>query len=376
MSFSNLFNLPAGPYFLSHSVGCLSKQSELSLAENFLTPWKLSGGDAWPDWLQTVDLFCASLAKLFNAKAADFCPQTNLSSAFTKWLMALPMENSQVGKRKILIHEDAFPSMGYVAQAMQQFGFELVFIPAFESAVNIQTWQRYIQKDIDCVLATHVHSNTGQVAPVEAIGQLCKQQSCYLAVDVAQSAGILPIDLHRWDVDALFGSCVKWLCGGPGAGFMWVNPNTVEQLKPIDVGWFSHSDPFEMEIKRFAYAPDAKRFWGGTPNIAPYALALGSLQTLLEIGQNTVFAHNRKLAEYFLATLDEGAMQPIDLANVGGTLCIELPASRITAISQRLKKQNCYFDTRGNVMRLSFHVYNSMQQIDLLIAAFKHNSGD
>ncbi|MEP4891179.1 MAG: aminotransferase class V-fold PLP-dependent enzyme [Aliiglaciecola sp.] len=370
MSFNELFNLPPNPYFLSHSVGCLGKKSELSLAENFLTPWKLSGGDAWQHWLHTVDLFCTGLGQLFNADSRDFCPQTNLSSGFTKWLMALPKDTAETAKRKVLIHEDAFPSMGYVAQAMQQLDFELVFIPASESACKIDTWQRYIETDIYCVLATHVHSNTGEVSPIQSIAQICKQHSCYLAVDVAQSAGILPIDLNCWDVDVIFGSSVKWLCGGPGAGFMWVNPKTVEQLQPIDVGWFSHRDPFAMEIKDFQYANDAKRFWGGTPNIAPYALALGGLQTILDIGQASIFAHNRRLAKTFLQTVSQSLSQPVDLQNNGGTLCLELPETRISAISQGLKKRHCYFDTRGNVIRLSFHIYNSEQEVELLTEVF------
>ncbi|WP_460311704.1 hypothetical protein [Aliiglaciecola aliphaticivorans] len=162
MSYADLFNLPASPYFLSHSVGCLAKKSELSLAENFLTPWKLSGGDAWQNWLNTVELFCTALGQLLNANSADFCPQTNLSSGLTKWLMALPTHSHKIRKRKVLMHEDAFPSMGYVVKAMQPLGFELVLIPAAESAANIQTWQRYVHGDIHCVLATHVHSNQGR----------------------------------------------------------------------------------------------------------------------------------------------------------------------------------------------------------------------
>ncbi|GAB2680855.1 hypothetical protein GCM10027170_08670 [Aliiglaciecola aliphaticivorans] len=211
---------------------------------------------------------------------------------------------------------------------------------------------------------------SGQVSPIQSIAQLCRQQSCHFAVDVAQSAGILPIDLSLWDVDVVFGSSVKWLCGGPGAGFMWLNPQSIEQLTPMDVGWFSHSDPFAMEITDFQYANGAKRFWGGTPNIAPYALALGSLQTILKIGLKTIFAHNRRLIELFLQGVNEGLLHPVDLANMGGTLCLEMPATRSEAICQRLDSHNCYFDTRGNVMRLSFHIYNSEQEVALLTDVF------
>lgn len=373
MSAASLFNLPEGHYFLSHSVGCLPKKAETSLAENFLTPWKMSGGDAWPIWLDTIDAFCASLGKLLHGQEPDFCPQSNLSSGFTKWLMSLPETQSikTATKRKILIHQTAFPSMGFVCNAMQKMGFELVFIPASEPVSNKETWEQAINKDVFCVLATHVHSNTGAVAPIEHIAMLCEKYNSYFAVDIAQSAGILPINLTSWNADAVFGSCVKWLCGGPGAGFMWVNPQTTEMLSPIDVGWFSHQNPFEMDINHFQYAQGAKRFWGGTPNVAPFALARGSVETLLEIGQQNIFAHNRRLANELLINIEDCLQASIDLENNGGTLCIELPDANINMLESELQRQHCYFDVRGNVMRFSFHIYNTLPQIELLIEAIR-----
>ena len=107
----SLFNVPEGIYLLSHSVGCLPTLGEKHLLENYLSSWKTSGGDAWPNWLGVIDNFNQELAKMLGANPDDFCPQSNLSSGLTKYLTAMPLNKS---KNKILMHGSAFPSMGFV----------------------------------------------------------------------------------------------------------------------------------------------------------------------------------------------------------------------------------------------------------------------
>ena len=372
MSHANLFHVPENPYFLSHSVGCLPKSSEQVLADRFTTPWKKSGGDAWGNWLGVVDDFCLALSQLLGGQATDFCPQTNLSSGFSKFLLALPQ--AEGNRNRIVMDANAFPSMGFVVKGLESLGFELVLLEHQVAHDPLQTWQACLDESVLCALVTHVHSNTGSVSDVARITQLCAQQDIYSVVDIAQSAGILPIDVTKWNADCVLGSCVKWLCGGPGAGFMWVNPRLINRLNPVDVGWFSHQNPFEWDIRHFEYAQSAKRFWGGTPNVAPFALALNGINTIKEIGVAHVFEHNRGLVEPVLQALQSMLLTPIDLSQTGGTLCLQFDDSALNTVRRRLDRVNkldgqaCHYDTRGNTIRLSFHVYNSQQDADVLVS--------
>jgi selenocysteine lyase/cysteine desulfurase len=363
-----LFNLPDGPYFLSHSVGCLPKSAEKYLAKDLLQPWKDAGGAAWPAWLNTIEQFKAQLALLLNGEPQDICPQINLSSALTKLLCALPPARKK--KYTVLMHANAFPSMGFVVKALANQGFVLKLIEPEVAVDDLKHWQQQITDDVCCVLITHVFSNTGQVSPVEQIVALAKHNASLAIVDVAQSVGILNIDLGRWQADAVIGSCVKWLCGGPGAGFLWVAPNLVKTLHPIDVGWFSHQTPFEFEINHFCYDDTANRFWGGTPSIAPYALALAGLTLLNEIGVHTVYAHNRALVRTFLGLVPHRLAQSFDLKKIGGTLCLTVPSIAVEPLQQALINQKCYFDIRHNTFRLSFHLYNHSQEVQQLGETF------
>ncbi len=347
----DLYTVPRGIYLASHSVGAQSKRGKARLEELFVNPWNNKGGEGWYDWLSLIDDFNAALSQLLGGQPEDFCPQVNLSSGLTKYLMALQPSSTP---RKIVMHASAFPSMGFVVGALAHLGFELSLIPSQLPAGDPQIWADAINDGADCALITHVHSNTGVRSPVGDITKICREKGVVSIVDIAQSAGVIPINLNAWQADMVIGSCVKWLCGGPGAGFMWVNANHSDTLSPRDVGWFSHENPFEFDIQDFRYAEGAKRFWGGTPSAAPYAFALGGIETALEIGVDTIREHNIALMQ---------TVKPeIGPAGTGGTLCIPISDAQDTA----LKAAGCQFDRRGDVARLSFHIYNSRDEANIV----------
>jgi selenocysteine lyase/cysteine desulfurase len=350
------FHMPGpGPYALTHSVGCLPKLSVDALHKSFLQPWQLKGGDAWDSWLWAVESFRESLAALLGGNAADYCPQSNLSSGLAKLLPALPQSK---GRAVVLAAEDTFPSLAFVLQRAGRTGFDTRLIPRAHDPSSVTTWADALTCDVAAALVTHAHSNTGLVAPVAKIAALCRERGIHCIVDVAQSAGILPLSVDEFGADVILGSCVKWLCGGPGAGFMWIRQGLVGQLAPADVGWFSHADPFEFDVNSFKYAADARRFWGGTPSVAPFALAAESIRLITGIGIDVVRSHNLALMEAFRAELPAHWRGRIDLSRIGGTICLGVEDAQ-SAVVRALRANAVRVDYRGAVTRLSFHIYNT-----------------
>lgn len=356
-----------GPYLLTHSVGCLPRESHAALLREYLDTWAQQGGDAWPHWLGQIDGFRQALARVLGGEAAHFCPQVNLSSALSKLLGALP---APAGTRRVwLAHPEAFPSLGFVLARARRLGYELRLLDQARDPSDPATWEAAISGDVCAVLATHVHSNTGVVTPVEAIARLCAERDVFCVVDVAQSAGILPLRVDSLGADAVIGSCIKWLCGGPGAGFLHVGARRLAALEPIDVGWFSHADPFEFDIRHFVPAPDARRFWGGTPDVAPFLLAARSLHLLGEIGVAHVLEHCRSLQRIFIDGLPPRWRARLSTRPTRGTLCIPLGAD-FDAVTAALRRIGARFDTRGDVLRLSFHLCNEAEDADGVARAF------
>ncbi len=362
------FHVPGpGPYALSHSVGCLPYRALAALHETYLQPWETAGGDAWPQWLTVIDRYCEALAGLLGGNARAYCPQVNLSSALTKLLGALPPPAPD--RNVLLASEDCFPSLAYVLARAGHAGFRCRLLPRTIDPADVADWRDALEDaGVYGALVTHVHSNSGAVAPIEAVADACRARGILCIVDVAQSAGVLPIDVDRLGADVVLGSCVKWLCGGPGAGFMWIRAGLWESLQPVDVGWFSHARPFDGDPRVFEYAPDARRFWGGTPSIAPYALAAASVGQIAAIGIDRIQAHNLALKRALLAGLP-GELHPLpDPARTGGTVCLPL-GGHCQAVTSALRRAGVRFDVRGRTARLSFHVYNTPADVSLVLEA-------
>ena len=345
----------SGPYFLTHSIGPMTVKGRDYLSEHYLTPWEEKGGDAWPNWMTLLDRFTGALSKLTGGREDEFAHQPNLSAGLYKYLLALPCSDDPL---KIVMHASAFPSMGFVVNALPSEGYELILIPEDKPAHDPQVWGTYID-GADIALITHVHSMTGVLSPVEEIARLAKTKNVKVLVDVAQSAGLIPIHLPSWDVDAVFGSCIKWLCGGPGAGWMWVPAADLPKLTPITAGWFSHANPFEFDIRNFEFSETAKKFWDGTPSVAPYAMALGGIETVLDIGVETIRARNLELLQL--------ARPGFDFRQNGGTLCYEAGA-QADKIENKLKAMKARYDRRRDLIRLSLHVTNTDDQANRIAA--------
>ena len=347
-------------------MGCLPINVESSLSEQFFHPWETDGGGAWNQWLKSIEEFRMQLSHLFNAKPKEFCPQANVSSAFTKILSSLPTKKDKIS---LLISEHDFPTISFVAQQCKCPDVNITYIPKNQSMFNLNVWEQYLDKSIDVAFITHVTSDTSQQAPVKDILNITQGHNIVSVVDIAQSAGVLPIDLKDWNADFVIGSCIKWLCGGPGAGFLWINEDNIKSFEPADVGWFSHKNPFEFDMHHFEYADNANRFWGGTPSVIPFVIACESLKTLSSIGFESIANHNALLVDKVLGSQidqDFEIVTPHERNKRGGS--ITLRSQNNPKLFGRLKAQQVHFDMRQqNHFRFSPHIYNSHDEIDHFI---------
>lgn len=357
-----------GVYLLSHSVGRPLTSTKAQVEHGFFAPWEQAAGDPWGAWMTALSDFQAALARLLGGAAHCWCPQTNLSSALTKILFSLP---KRAGRQKILLSENDFPSLGYVAQQACSLGYELAFIPAAADHTDPAVWADAMDNQVQWVLVTQIQSNTGVQVPVAPVVAIARERGIIPVVDVAQSVGLLPIDVAKWDAGFVIGSCVKWLCGGPGAGFMWVNSEWLGVCQPQDVGWFSHENPFEFDIHQFRYHPSALRFWGGTPSVLPYVVAANSIQYFSRLGSQ-VRSHNLALSGYLIDQLDPAYLvSPSAPEWRSGTVIIHFGA-RQQAVTVELAKQQIRFDARGHGIRLSPHIYNNRDDIEAVVRAIRN----
>lgn len=360
------FHKPQGSYFLTHSIGLMPRSTSNHLEQHYFEPWKSNGDHTWPNWLKAIEHYNQALAELFNSDAELFCPQSNVSSGLAKVIQSLPKRD---GRKVIVASESDFPSAGFVLQQAQRYGFTLKLIPKTADLQSHDVWNDALTDDVHSVFITHVLYNTNARIPVEHVSKICRHRGIISMMDVAQSAGIVPIDLSKLAVDIVVGSCIKWLCGGPGAGFIWIRRDLVEELEPADVGWFSHQNPFEFDIGNFKYHATTARFWGGTPSVMAYVVATNSINLINEIGVPIIQKHNQTLSKIIRNSVPEEVISsPLGEAKSGGTVVLKFEKQDI--VEQQIRAQGIQFDRRQYGIRLSPHIYNSAAEIEQLIECF------
>lgn len=355
------FSACDGIYMLNHSVGRPPLSARDAAHAGFFNAWDEGSPELWNSWLAEIDRFRQALATSLGGKEDNYCPQTNLSSALTKILGALPRDPA----RNVLVYTAAdFPSMGFVLSMAEKAGFELRCIPADSDFGSLDPWATAIDDATAFVLVTHVHSNTSRQIDVTDVCSLARGHGAMTVVDVAQSAGVVPIDVNDWNADFVVGSCVKFLCGGPGAGFVWINDSILAECEPTDVGWFSHANPFEFDIHNFRYAENAQKFWGGTPSVLPFVVAANSIELLTNIGIEAIRSHSLALTRELIEIAGEtNVVTPLEDDHRGGTVVLHF-GDKQENVLKALQDANVYFDVRPTGIRLSPHIYTSDKEIE------------
>ena len=353
----DFFQVPEN-YFLSHSVGCLPKNTQQALEGNYLGPW--ASGENWSEWMSVLDKFRAGMANILGMPAAQICPQSNISSALTKILYSLP---DPIKRNKIVFSKQDFPTVGFVFKQAERAGYELRFVEG--DPTDVKNWDAAIDDTTAIVHITHALSNTSQLLPVQQICDMARAKGGVSIVDVAQSLGAVPVDIVHWKPDFVTGTGVKFLCFGPGACFLYCSQEQLRKAAPIDVGWFSHENPFEMDIEQFRYAKDAMRFFGGTPSPAPLIAANAAMEIWQEISFELAHKRIKSSHDYIVGNLSEEVLvSPKELDYRGATLVVA-PKER-QALRDKLEAKAILCDEREEGFRFSLHGYTSDEEVERL----------
>jgi kynureninase len=182
--------------------------------------------------------------------------------------------------------------------------------------------------------------------------------------------GIIPIDVQAWQVDFVVAGSHKWLCGGPGAGFLYVRPDRLSSSRPYITGWFSQEQPFAF-LDEVEYAQSARRFLGGTPGIPALYAARAGYEILLEVGVTRIREKNVRLCERLIAGADARSLRlntPRDLEERGGVVCIDFEGAAMA--EGELVRQRIFVDYRPRCgLRISPHFYTHEDEIDRVLDA-------
>ena len=166
------------------------------------------------------------------------------------------------------------------------------------------------------------------------------------------------------------GGSVKWLCGGPGAGYLYVRPDLIGSMRPSITGWAAHENPFGFETGAIRCTDGIDRFQTGTPNVPALAAARAGYEIVAKIGVPAIRARSLDLTRRLMeAAVRRGwrLNMPDADSELGGSVIIEVP--NCAQVTEELIRREVIVDYRPNAgVRIAPHFYNSEADIDRSIA--------
>ena len=340
-------------YLINHSLGAMPAAAEERVLE-YARTWKTRGIRAWEEgWWEMSWTVGDQIARLIGAPPGSVSMHQNVTIAEAVVLSCFSFEGE---RRRIVYEEGNFPSVRYLYQAQREA--EIVVAPD-DAGVVAEIDERTLLLPV-----THVLFKTGEIQDVEAIVERAHEHGALVVLDAYQSVGTVPLHATSLDVDFAVGGSVKWLCGGPGAAWLYVRPDLAEQLEPALTGWQAHTRPFAFEPEQ-DYAEGAARFLTGTPNVPALYAATAGYDVIEEVGVERIRARSVEQTALLVDLLEEAGfdvVSPLDPARRGGTVVVRTPD--FEAVGKELIARGVLCDYRPDVgIRLGPHFFNTDDEL-------------
>ncbi|MCB0462639.1 MAG: aminotransferase class V-fold PLP-dependent enzyme [Flavobacteriaceae bacterium] len=279
----------------------------------------------------------------------------------------------------ISTHEHVGGASPWLALA-KDFGAVVKLIDLdFSGKKNLQIIKDAISDKTKVVAFSHITCTTGMKLPAKEIVDLCRSKGIYSCIDGAQSLGMFPIDLRAINPDFYASSGHKWLFGPKGTGVLFINKSIIEHIDPVFAGAYTDSQ-FDLNTLTMEYRHSAQREEYGTRN-TPITLGLGSAVDFINtIGIDNVAKRGRELVTHFrkgISNIPEiDILTPESELYSASMLTIRIKDKDNLKLNPTLNKEKKLrmrgiYENNINGLRISFAIFNSFDEVDLLVNSLK-----
>jgi selenocysteine lyase/cysteine desulfurase len=353
-------------YLNTCSQGALSDAVQAGL-EDYIAGWH-EQGSPWELWVERYEAARSAFAQFIHAAPEEVAIVTSASAGINSIASALDFRD----RKKVVLGEFEFPTMGHVWLAQRSRGADVQFVKADGNRIPAARYEEMIARDTLIVPLTHVCFKNGFRSEVASITQMARRAGALVMLDDYQDSGTRPIDVKAMDLDFYVTGTLKYLLGPPGLAFMYVRKELVPALVPTVTGWFAQANPFAFDPQHIDLSPTARRFESGSPSVPNVYAAMPGIQMLREIGMANVAAHIRKLAQALLQSAGDLGIRAKTPADSAGPLVV-LQSSDSNLLVQKLAERDIVASNRHDGLRVAFHVYNTMADVEAVTEVFKQN---
>lgn len=354
-------------YLISHSLGAMPRRAASSL-QQFAETWSGRGIRAWEEgWWEMPVTIGDLVGSIIGAGPGEVVMHQNVSVCQS---MVISCFDWTGPRNKLLSDGLNFPSNDYIYYGLERQGARICRVPSADG-VTLPTERMLdaIDEQTLLVSVSHVAFRSSFVHDLAAITRRAHEMGALVIADLYQSAGVLPVDVRALGVDFATGGSVKWLCGGPGAGYLYVRPDLRPRLRPAATGWMAHRHPFDFESGPIDFADDAFRFLNGTPNIPALYSARAGYEIVHDIGVEAIRAKSLRQTQHLIDLADQAGFcvrSCRDPRTRGGVVVLEVPNGQ--EVTRELARREVLVDYRPNAgIRIAPHFYSADEELDRVI---------
>jgi kynureninase len=352
-------------YLSSHSLGAMPRATAGEL-QHYCDLWAEQGILAWDgEWWEVIGEFGQRLERILGAAPKTIVPCLNVTMAFA--VIASCLRYTPERNRVVLCDLEFTTTLPFWL-AQQAHGAEVVVVHSPDGmTMPVELMEQAIDERTALVVSSHAYFRSGALQDVQRLQTYARSQGALMVVDAYQSAGCVPVTVR--DFDFFVGGCHKWLCGGPGGGFLCVRPELIEQLQPGLVGWFSLAQPFAYEKTQSPVLHSGiYRFLNGTPNVLALFAARQGLEIIEQVGLNAIRNHSWHLTGWLLERLAATSVTvrtPSRPDRRNGMLCLDFPGAKAAQVA--LQERGIIVDYRPDCgIRVSPHFYSQLSDLESL----------
>jgi kynureninase len=360
--------LETSTYLISNSLGAMPRGVYHALHQ-YADTWAMRGVRAWEEsWWMLAAEVGDEIGALINAPPGSVSTHQNVTTC--QAVVASCFDFS--GQRNKIVYDDLnFPSVMYFWEAQRRRGARVHMVATDGVHVPIEPLLEAIDEETLLVPVSHVSFRSAYLHDAQAIVEKAHRVGARVLLDTYHSAGTIPLDVQALNVDFATGGVLKWLCGGPGVGYLYVRPDLAPKLEPAFTGWHAHENPFGFEVGPIRYTEGPYRFMNGTLHVPALYAARPGLKIIRETGVESIRAKSQRQTAQLMAMAEQRGWRvntPQDPKRRGGTVSIDMPNSQ--QVAAELLKRNILVDWRPNAgVRFAPHFYNKDEELELAVAA-------
>lgn len=361
-------------YLVSHSLGAMPRSVRTELTY-FADAWDTRGVRAWSEGWWEIGRETGNLLLPILGVARDTI--TMHQNATVAQLIAASCVSFSGARNKIVLQDLDFPTNHYLFEGFRKQGAEIVYVKSDgRIKAPIDRLVDAIDERTVLVPISLVLFRSACLQDVKPVIEKAHAVGARVILDIYQAAGTIPLDLAGLGTDFAVGGSVKWLCGGPGAGYLYVRPDLIPELQPANVGWAGHTAPFAFETGAIRYAPGVERFQSGTPNVPSLYSARAGYKIVGKIGVPAIREKSLRLTRTLMDAASRRGWKlntPTNDHERGGSVVIDVPNG--AAVAQELITRGVIIDHRPDAgIRIAPHFYSTDDEIDRAIETLEELS--